>query len=454
MQGTMTSRIQPHNVRPAAVWSAGGGEYDQISRGIADSIEHAVMRLDPRPGERILDPATGTGWTSRVVVRRGATVTGVDIAGEVLTAAQARARAERLPIEYQIGDAEDLPFDDGTFDAVISTCGIMFATRPEAAAAELARVCRKGGRVALTTWLSDSSVFEMFTVMRRYMRRGTPSRAATARRRRWRTASIRPAATRCAPTSSPFTTDTSPSWGSAFRVSTGWRLACGCEDANRYRQRVSGFRKDKTMTRDFRSLLATAVIVLGFTASMAMAQGRPSRIDLPAVPPALEVPDGYSVFFKGEAAGTQNFVCLQTTSGITWAFLGPQATLFQSLIGDFDQQNATHFLSANPVENNLPRPTWQHSFDTSRVWARAVASSSDADYVEAGAIPWLLLQATGAAIGPTGGGTLAQTAYIHRLSTSGGVAPTTGCSQTTDVGKISLVPYTADYYFYRAKRHR
>jgi SAM-dependent methyltransferase len=169
MQGTMTGRIRPHNERPAAVWSAGGSEYDQISRGIADSIEHAVMRLDPRPGERILDLATGTGWTSRVVAGRGATVTGVDIAGGVLAAAREKARAEGLPIEYQIGDAEDLPFDDGAFDAVISTCGIMFATRPEAAAAELARVCRKGGRIALTTWLSDSTVFEMFTVMRRYM---------------------------------------------------------------------------------------------------------------------------------------------------------------------------------------------------------------------------------------------------------------------------------------------
>jgi SAM-dependent methyltransferase len=169
MQGTITGRIRPHNERPAAVWSAGGSDYDQISRGIADSIEHAVMRLDPRPGERILDLATGTGWTSRVVARRGATVTGVDIAGEVLAVAKARARAEGLPIEYQVGDAEDLPFEDGAFDAVVSTCGIMFATRPEAAAAELARVCRKGGRIALTTWLSDSSVFGMFKVMRRYM---------------------------------------------------------------------------------------------------------------------------------------------------------------------------------------------------------------------------------------------------------------------------------------------
>jgi len=90
MQGTMTSRIQPHNVRPAAVWSAGGGEYDQISRGIADSIEHAVMRLDPRPGERILDPATGTGWTSRVVAP---TVTGHTTCGAAQRSRASTSRA-------------------------------------------------------------------------------------------------------------------------------------------------------------------------------------------------------------------------------------------------------------------------------------------------------------------------------------------------------------------------
>ena len=66
------STILLHNERPAAVWSAGGQDYDNISRGIADSIEHCVVRLNPQPGERILDLATGTGWTSRVVARRGA----------------------------------------------------------------------------------------------------------------------------------------------------------------------------------------------------------------------------------------------------------------------------------------------------------------------------------------------------------------------------------------------
>ena len=75
-----TGTVRPHNERPAAVWSAGGRHYDEISRGIADALEHAVLRLNPRPGERILDLSTGTGWTSRLVARRGATVVGADIA--------------------------------------------------------------------------------------------------------------------------------------------------------------------------------------------------------------------------------------------------------------------------------------------------------------------------------------------------------------------------------------
>jgi SAM-dependent methyltransferase len=169
MNGTLqTGMIRPHNERPAAVWSAGGRDYDEISRGIADAIEHCVRRLDPQPGERILDLSTGTGWTSRLVARRGAAVVGADIASDLLEAAQAKANAEGLPITYQIGDAEDLPFETGQFDAVVSTFGIMFASRQEEAASELARVCRKGGRIALTTWLSDSNLFKMFQVMRRY----------------------------------------------------------------------------------------------------------------------------------------------------------------------------------------------------------------------------------------------------------------------------------------------
>jgi SAM-dependent methyltransferase len=165
----MGGTVQPHNERPAAVWSSGGKHYDEISRGIADSIEHCVFRLNPQPGERVLDLATGTGWTSRIVARLGATVTGADIARELLDAARVKAEAEGLKVDYRLGDAESLPFGDGAFDAVVSTCGVMFATRPEAAAGELGRVCRKGGRIALTTWTSDGNVFNMFAVMKRYM---------------------------------------------------------------------------------------------------------------------------------------------------------------------------------------------------------------------------------------------------------------------------------------------
>jgi ubiquinone/menaquinone biosynthesis C-methylase UbiE len=165
----MMSTIQAHNQRSATVWSSGGAAYDRISRGIADSIEHAVVRLNPQPGERILDLATGTGWTSRSLARRGAEVVGVDIAADLLTAAREFAAHEQLPIDYRLGDAEALPFETGSFDAVISTYGVMFAGRPDAAAAEIARVVRPGGRVVLTTWLPDSNVFKMFLVMKSFM---------------------------------------------------------------------------------------------------------------------------------------------------------------------------------------------------------------------------------------------------------------------------------------------
>lgn len=165
----MTHPIQAHNQRAAAVWSSGGAAYERISRGIADVIEHAVVRLAPQPGERILDLATGTGWAARSLARRGVDVVGVDIAADLLAAATETAQREQLAIEHRLADAEALPFEDGQFDAVLSTFGVMFAGRPEAAAAELARVVRPGGRIALATWLPDGNVFQMFLVMKAYM---------------------------------------------------------------------------------------------------------------------------------------------------------------------------------------------------------------------------------------------------------------------------------------------
>lgn len=166
----MTSQtIQPHNIKTAAAWNAGGKEYDQISRTIADSIEHCVIRLAPRPGEQVLDVATGTGWTARRVAARGAAVTGVDLGADLIEVAKAAAAEARLKIDFQVADAEKLPFEDRRFDAVISTCGVMFVRDPRAAAAELARVCKKGGQIGLTTWPAGGTIDGLFKVMKPYM---------------------------------------------------------------------------------------------------------------------------------------------------------------------------------------------------------------------------------------------------------------------------------------------
>jgi ubiquinone/menaquinone biosynthesis C-methylase UbiE len=166
-----TPAIETHNQKASATWSSAGAHYDEVSRGIADSIEHCVLRLAPKPGERILDLACGTGWASRAVIAAapGASVVGVDIAGELLAAARSRAAEQQLRIEYRQGDAERIPFETATFDAVISTCGIMFATKQEAAASELARVTKPGGRFGITTWKPDSTLAEMFAVMKTYL---------------------------------------------------------------------------------------------------------------------------------------------------------------------------------------------------------------------------------------------------------------------------------------------
>jgi hypothetical protein len=173
------------------------------------------------------------------------------------------------------------------------------------------------------------------------------------------------------------------------------------------------------------------------------------KITPPPVPTGLEVPPGHTPFLLGHATGTQNYVCIFFDPDFVWTFFGPQATLFN----DGDKQITTHFLSSNPDEGGTSRATWQHSQDTSTVWARAIASSSDPAFVEPGAIDWLLLLVVGADPGPTGGHRLTATTYMQRVHTSGGLAPTTGCAEADDIGMKALVPYTADYFFYKATGH-
>ena len=199
-----------------------------------------------------------------------------------------------------------------------------------------------------------------------------------------------------------------------------------------------------------------AAFVLGCAFATAHAQ----TIQSPTTPTDITPPAGTSAFLLGSATGTQGYVCLPTATGASWTVNAarPEATLFTNIIG-LDIQIITHFLSPNTNPNEYaPNPlpvgnaTWQSSLDSSKVWAQAqhsIPAGSHASCPNAGSIACLLLQVIGAEAGPTGGKSLNKTLFIQRLNTKGGVAPSGGCAASTDVGKQALVPYTADYYFFK-----
>ena len=200
-----------------------------------------------------------------------------------------------------------------------------------------------------------------------------------------------------------------------------------------------------------RTLPVFCVIVLTLVcAVMLPRQSHAQGHTPPTVPGDIEVEAGNTVFLAARAIGTQNYICLPSPSapGFAWTLVGPQATLFNN----GSHQVMTHFLSPNPDEVGMARATWQDSVDSSAVWARAIATSVDSDFVTPGAIPWLRLEIVGAQEGPKSPGKLTPTTFIQRLNTVGGIAPSTGCAASGDIGRRAFVPYEADYVFYRARR--
>ena len=191
-------------------------------------------------------------------------------------------------------------------------------------------------------------------------------------------------------------------------------------------------------------ILASAVVGTAAPAVHAQAAQEPFAITVPPVPDEIKVPEGNRVFLVGHAVGTQNYVCLPSGKEFRFTLFTPQATLFS----DDARQATTHYFSPNPFENGTIRATWQDSRDTSTVWAQATHTSMDPDFVAPGAVAWVLLQRVGSQDGPDGGDTLTGTTFVQRLSTSGGVAPSTGCKTSNDVGHQAFAPYTADYFFY------
>jgi SAM-dependent methyltransferase len=148
--------------RLKAMWMS--GDFGQVAKHIETGAEEFIARLGLRPGERVLDVACGSGNLSIPAARAGASVNGVDIAPNLLEQARVRAEAERLSIRFDEGDAESLPYEDASFDTVVSMYGAMFAPRPELVSAELVRVCRPGGRIAMANWTPEGFVGQMFKV--------------------------------------------------------------------------------------------------------------------------------------------------------------------------------------------------------------------------------------------------------------------------------------------------
>ena len=153
--------------RQQTAWAS--GDYAAVGTRLMPTAELLCEAVDLRAGERVLDVACGNGNAALAAARRFCQVTGIDFVPALLERARQRAQAEGLEATFQEADAEALPFPDASFDAVLSTCGAMFAPDQERTAAELLRVCRPGGRIGMVNWTPDSYVGELFRAIGRHL---------------------------------------------------------------------------------------------------------------------------------------------------------------------------------------------------------------------------------------------------------------------------------------------
>ena len=159
--------IDDLKARLKGTWMA--GEYDRFSRYMEEGARIFYEQLNVAAGSNLLDVACGSGQLALWAARDGVNVTGVDIAPNLVERAQARARGEGLSARFLEGDAEDLPFEDASFDVVTSLIGAMFAPRPHLVAHELLRVCRRGGTIAMGNWTAEGFVGQMFKTFAKFI---------------------------------------------------------------------------------------------------------------------------------------------------------------------------------------------------------------------------------------------------------------------------------------------
>lgn len=150
-----------------ATWS--DGDYDTFSRYMADGAEAVVKQWQISKGEKVLDVACGSGQTAIPCARRGAIVTGIDIAQNTIEAARERAELDGVQVHFETGDAENIQFPASSYDVVISMYGAMFAPRPERVVEEFARVCRPGGRIHMANWTPQGMTGKMFKIIGRHI---------------------------------------------------------------------------------------------------------------------------------------------------------------------------------------------------------------------------------------------------------------------------------------------
>jgi SAM-dependent methyltransferase len=150
--------------KQSVMW--GNGPYQNVTETLTDLHERVIDRLAPAEGVTWLDLACGTGAMAELAAKRGADVTGIDLAPALIETAKERAQSQGLDIDYRVGDCENLDVEEGSFDAVSSTCGVMFSPDHEATAHELARVVKPGGRIGLANWTPEGGLAAMFAMMK------------------------------------------------------------------------------------------------------------------------------------------------------------------------------------------------------------------------------------------------------------------------------------------------
>ena len=167
MTSATIEEIDSIQARLKSIWTA--GDYDRFSRFMEGGAREFYERLNIAPGCKLLDVACGSGQLTLMAAKDGIEATGVDIAGNLVERARARAQAEGLSARFEEADTEALPFNDASFDVVVSLIGAMFAPRPQLVTQELLRVCVPGGTIAMANWTPQGFIGQMFKAVAKFI---------------------------------------------------------------------------------------------------------------------------------------------------------------------------------------------------------------------------------------------------------------------------------------------